>query len=242
MVVRAGIEEPASLKFSVDLLESSSAVPLEGGIPIALANGERYVCSLPQIVEGKALPGATGISQKASQAERAKQAAAVLDKALEKQCFLKLSGWWIYELCHRKYVRQYHQDHRNSVLTEYYLGHGRDSLVSPRKEANLAATGELTFGEDINGVYFSTMFYNGTSCDLTNQERQAEVRYYCSLNSPHPNNYLSVEEGSTCSYIVGFYTQSICYMDEFRILPESTAPINCFHLPKPPTVVYTAFI
>eukprot|EP00995_Heteronema_vittatum_P011120 NODE_6703_length_439_cov_99.664103_g5123_i0.p1 GENE.NODE_6703_length_439_cov_99.664103_g5123_i0~~NODE_6703_length_439_cov_99.664103_g5123_i0.p1 ORF type:complete len:92 (+),score=24.74 NODE_6703_length_439_cov_99.664103_g5123_i0:33-278(+) len=65
------------------------------------------------------------------------------------------------------------------------------------------------------------------------QPRTTEVRFYCSANSPHPNNYFDIEEPGTCTYTVHFFTSALCYLDEFKLLPDKVAPIICYQLPAP---------
>ena len=56
--------------------------------------------------------------------------------------------------------------------------------------------------------YWSQLYGNGTQCLLTSKRRETEVRLQCSPNEP---SFLSsVEEVSTCKYLVHFSTNLLC--------------------------------
>jgi len=38
------------------------------------------------------------------------------------QCILRDEGWWKYEFCYGKYIRQFHIDAQDSKVTEFFLG------------------------------------------------------------------------------------------------------------------------
>lgn len=51
-------------------------------------------------------------------------------------CSLRIESYWRYELCHGKFLRQYHDDKDGKITAEYYLG-------SFPKDKNEAVSGHL---------------------------------------------------------------------------------------------------
>merc|ERR1719331_3395952 len=80
------------------------------------SNSERYECTLPKIADtsGSEDEGYTG-----------PMALEILEQLFTTQaCAYRLEHYWTYELCHGRYLRQYHEERegKNVKLTEYTLG------------------------------------------------------------------------------------------------------------------------
>ena len=83
-------------------------------------------------------------------------------------CF-QIAGWWTYEFCYGKHIRQFHQEKDLPVRPqdEFFLGRWTGSS----KEEHHT---------DTDYKYFSLRYSEGTTCDLTGQKRASEVRFSCS--------------------------------------------------------------
>ena len=158
----------------------------------------------------------------------------LLRRALGNYCLQSESGgWWTYEYCHERKVRQYHEaigtsktESGSVVMTrtldsEHILG-----LYDPANNAHLdedwrfvVNTTSSTIGGG-NGAYFELEYTGGEVCDHSDVtdaaiiagsagvggvERASSVRYYCG------NSYsVSVNEDSTCHYIVHVIVPDLC--------------------------------
>ena len=143
-------------------------------------DNERYSCSLPRVVEKSAEGGEeyTGPS-----------VLGILEQLFTQQsCAYRLESYWTYELCHGKYLRQYHEEREGKEikLQEYNLGKFTkemfDELVAEH-EKDLA--GGITRHpptkkiEGMNMPYHEVVMTNGDVCDLNKQPRRARVLYVC---------------------------------------------------------------
>eukprot|EP00672_Neobodo_designis_P022336 CAMPEP_0174851382 /NCGR_PEP_ID=MMETSP1114-20130205/23164_1 /TAXON_ID=312471 /ORGANISM="Neobodo designis, Strain CCAP 1951/1" /LENGTH=211 /DNA_ID=CAMNT_0016085917 /DNA_START=1 /DNA_END=633 /DNA_ORIENTATION=- len=171
-------------------------VPSENWVTMTAANGTRYDC---------AIANAGGTSAAEIRAARAKLVGTTLPaatrdkvhKMLEGTCVMSGKGWWVYEACWGRQVRQYHQGANDKIETEYALGLG------PSHGIEKGATRELEFGESpLYGMYASATYYNGTECDLTGEQRETELRITCaSDDAESPLGLSDAAEPSTCKYL-----------------------------------------
>jgi len=211
-------------------------------------------------------------------------------------CFYRLEGWWTYELCFSRSIRQFHQERTQPVIKpgqasgqgteasalrspaklpksigsgeitqDYTLGtywrepldgKGRDvkepmddmeteSYVSKASGPSLAQMADLR-GEIAEEVaskqrYFRMSYGNGTSCDMTGKPRETEVRIFCG-RPDEPSHIASIEEVSTCKYIIQFRSSLHCKHPAFEgetkktdAMPIKCEPIDSAGLPLPAT-------
>eukprot|EP00271_Cylindrocystis_brebissonii_P013173 TRINITY_DN32793_c0_g1_i1.p1 TRINITY_DN32793_c0_g1~~TRINITY_DN32793_c0_g1_i1.p1 ORF type:complete len:391 (-),score=89.62 TRINITY_DN32793_c0_g1_i1:756-1928(-) len=154
----------------------------------------------------------------------------LLDSMAGLPCFYRVEGWWTYELCFKKHLRQYHSE-KDQVVAEFYLGlydkeaseelyerHGGEAFLQKDPSTDTAAQ-----------RYHAHVYANGTECDLTGQLRQTEVRYICSEDG---QNFLSsIKEAPTCRYTLLFHTSLLCNHQWFKKEAAPVNGINCRRLP-----------
>ena len=123
---------PSSSEFSIDdsalfkinfrdaLKESVSkheeAAEEKRRVTMMSSNSERYECTLPKTLvdAGTEEEGYTG-----------PMALEILEQLFTTQaCAYRLEHYWTYELCHGRYIRQFHEERegKNVKMTEYTLG------------------------------------------------------------------------------------------------------------------------
>lgn len=96
-----------------------------------------------------------------------------------KNCLTGGTGWWKYEFCYGKYVRQFHVDKfgsKTSILLGVFdeKAHKDFLLLHPEKRPKPQAQRKQI-----------THFYNeGSTCDKTGKKRQTEVVLKCLENAP----------------------------------------------------------
>lgn len=114
---------------------------------------------------------------------------------------LLTGGWWRYEWCPGRWIRQYHEVN-NVIRSEYYLGVGasalRDDKVGRQKlkytDGEVPArvqVGKLQNGRAANNpaspdcsdsdlpVQAALTYNDGTLCDVTHRPRRTRVTYVC---------------------------------------------------------------
>lgn len=172
------------------------------GYESMMVDGQRYLCSLPRIVEEEGEKASnTTAEEEAKELELAAKRGWELLKDMEGNCIYFASGWWSYSFCYNEGVRQFHQlpPGRNvphwppvedRTVSAFVLGSfggdgdGGDE-VSERKTLD-AGTGEG--GKEIRerGLarmetkgemrYLVQKLGGGTVCDLTGKPRRIEVQ------------------------------------------------------------------
>lgn len=138
-----------------------------------------------------------------------------------KNCLTGGTGWWKYEFCYGKYVRQFHVDKfgsKTSILLGVFdeKAHKDFLVLHPEKRPK-----ENSQRKQI------THFYNdGSTCDKTGKKRQTEVVLKCLENAPSRSSVsLYLLEPKVCSYILGVESPLICdildKVDEDGLVPKS---------------------
>ena len=143
-------------------------------------------------------------------------------------CYFRFAGWWIYEFCFGRHVRQFHQE-QHQVTAEFFLGHSKEiQPVTKYLKYYDVHINEQSPEES----YISMPFEKGTPCDLTKQPRTSEVRIYCAtdlkrrqLTTGNTDSYANfvgdIEEPSTCNYLVKFYSNLLCQIEGFSPKKET---------------------
>jgi hemimethylated DNA binding protein len=219
-------------KFNVQLLNGALRRPPAGrSIVMTKKNGKRYRCHLPST-------STSGAAEETSGTPPSTPPLTSYLQQLKNTCFYRLEGWWTYEFCYRQSFRQYHQENgkdkaENKITQDYTLGEwwvakkgdedGEDSedaaagrsITGGSSGGSGGAAGTATvavekLGEDpkTRKRFWSQLYGNGTHCDITGRPRETEVRVRCS--GGEPSHIASVEEVSTCRYVVYFATPLLC--------------------------------
>eukprot|EP00238_Polyblepharides_amylifera_P005546 CAMPEP_0196583650 /NCGR_PEP_ID=MMETSP1081-20130531/44206_1 /TAXON_ID=36882 /ORGANISM="Pyramimonas amylifera, Strain CCMP720" /LENGTH=430 /DNA_ID=CAMNT_0041904599 /DNA_START=120 /DNA_END=1412 /DNA_ORIENTATION=+ len=202
--------------------------PSANTVNMTNAEGQRFVCVLPTPDgEDHEIDGDAGARQSAD--SRSKRATSPQEslRALGSTCFFRVEGWWTYELCIDKHVRQFHQE-KDSVVSEFFLGHFDEAATARHVGTNLGA-GEYAEDTSSTGAiyrYHSHIYTNGTACDLTDKLRQTEVRYACNSESA-THQVVSIKEPTTCHYVLIFYTPLLCTHPSFQAPKLPVSYINC---------------
>ena len=179
------------------------------------ADGTEYLCRMPTAPltllrdEGEAGAGA-GAGGRGQPPEGSIER--YLDP-VRKACMTKIEGWWTYEYCHEKWVRQFHQTEAG-IESEFYMGMfdrpGTTGLVTPEGQIRGAVQ----------------LFNNGTPCDLTERPREARVLLVCDRDQP-ANAIVSIREPATCSYVVTISLKTLCNHPLYKEKDEKIMGIQC---------------
>ncbi|KAL3535937.1 hypothetical protein ACH5RR_004398 [Cinchona calisaya] len=196
-------------------------------------NGEKFLCFLPRMEKSKS--GKPVNQQNTSSMILETERSIKLrtpDELLEvfkDRCFLRQEGWWSYEFCYQKKLRQIHLED-DKVVQEFILGiYDAEATANYHQNLSDISTVKDPRSKDASQRYHAHWYTNGTTCDLTNEPREAEVRFVCS----EPRAMISsITELSTCKYALTIQCPTLCKHPLFQEERPVWHNINCNVLPK----------
>lgn len=160
----------------------------------------------------------------------------------QSSCSYRLESYWTYEVCHGRFIRQYHEDREGKKvkLQEYILGQWDknqyqitlDNLKGMSEEEKNAAAPT----KKIDGVslpYFEITMGNGTVCELNqNKPRETKVIYVCFVHGKH--EIYSLKETSICQYEIVVLSPFLCSHHKYKPQDTGDNQINCVPLEDSP--------
>ncbi|XP_020296606.1 endoplasmic reticulum lectin 1 [Pseudomyrmex gracilis] len=204
-------------KSDTELLESHSNVETYF---ITTANNEKYKCIIPNATEQE---------QEYGEAYNGPNPMKLLQTIFNQDsCSYRLESYWTYELCHGKYVRQYHEERegKKSKLQEYFLGK-LDKVQKAKlfayyeeqaKDSNRKINIPIKKVEGINMPYVEVEMTDGTLCDLSKKPRIIKVLYVCYKHGKH--DVFSLKETMTCEYEAIVLSPLLCDHPDYK--PQNT--------------------
>ncbi|XP_066590654.1 endoplasmic reticulum lectin 1 isoform X2 [Prorops nasuta] len=218
-------------KNSNELLEQSPKIE---PYLITTANNEKYQCFIPDITEQE---------QYHSEPYTGPNPIEILAPLFSKNhCAYKLESYWTYELCHGRYVRQYHEDREGKKVKvqEYYLGNFDKSTMvklaaeyaEQEKNSNKKQEVPVKKIDGINMPYVEIEMAGGTLCDLNNKPRMTKILYVCYLYGKH--EIYSLKEISSCEYEAIVFSPLLCSHPDYKLPDTGENTINCRPLGNTP--------
>ncbi|XP_044757894.1 endoplasmic reticulum lectin 1 [Coccinella septempunctata] len=215
--------------FDINWVDSNSKdLELMNGesIIVTSSHQEKYKCHLPKIQEK---------DSKENQDKYEGPTALELIAPLFSQslCSYRLESYWTYEVCHGKFVRQYHEDRegKKTKLQEYILGKWNDEeynklLKEFQQTENEMGQIPVKKIENVNLPYLEIHMGNGTTCDLNNNKpRETRALYVCYAHGKH--DVYSLKETSTCQYELVILSPLLCSHPKYKPKESGEHPINC---------------
>lgn len=210
-------------------------------INISTENKERYKCVVPNTADQLNFD----TSARNASSTDGKSPIQILEPLLKSNyCSYKFELFWVYELCHGKFLRQYHEEnskYKATITQEYYLG----KLEANQIEAHAEEYEKQMLELDRKGLSRPTILINGnhkpyvqfnmtggTKCDLTKQSRVARIIYVCNEEPKH--ELYSIKEISTCEYEAIVLSPLLCQHKDFKIEASTLHEIKCFSLDGAP--------
>jgi len=156
---------------------------------------------------------------------------------LKKQCLLRHEGWWSYELCYQKQIRQFHvvtgTDSKGKATShvegEFVLGKATLELakdIPVKDEPKYIVSPPI---DDPNAPFSIEMKYvDGTPCDLVNTPRTTTIQYVCG----NIEAISSIVEERTCHYRMVVTSSHLCKHPSFVQRNPSTRSIKCEKTPS----------
>jgi len=189
--------------------------------------GQRYACIVPQQNDNN--NDNDNNNNKEEIEELKEPSIAVLLQPLNNACFYRHEGWWTYEFCFKKHVRQYHVEANAKVTVDYSLGSFDEYLTNKtRDDENKEEIRRREASVGIPATAFHVHhFTKGTECDIGSLDtRKTEVQFLCAEDGL--NAVLSIKEPTTCSYNLQFATPLLCSHEAFVTKEKNVSPIKCY--------------
>lgn len=151
----------------------------------------------------------------------------------KKLCSYRIESYWIYELCHGQFVKQYHETKnsgKRSIKESYFLGHFNQEIQEPDYQKIYSGIKPNIQWRTLDGKLVATYpvkYTDGTKCEvLPDMSREITILYACSANGN--DNIVTFEEISSCVYEMIVLTKSICSHPSYRSMEKRIGSINCF--------------
>jgi len=196
---------------------------------ITTHNNEKYRCTIPHVLDkeeqkrfDEANPGPT-------------PAELLMPLFLMSSCSFRLESYWTYEVCHGRYIKQFHEERDGKMIKsqEYTLGTWNetltDKMLKDYKEKEKVNDQTHIRHIKVEGAKLPAIeveMVDGTFCDLNGEPRTAKVFYVCDANSK--NEVYSLKESSTCNYDIIVLTPLLCTHPLYKPKQQVENPINCY--------------
>lgn len=156
-----------------------------------------------------------------------------------------MESYWTYELCHGRYVQQYHEerDGKKVRVQKYDLGKF-DSMQMKKlitkheelaKNPNKKSEIPMKKIDGINMPYVEMEMTDGSHCDLNDKPRSIRVLYVCYQSGKQ--EIYSIKETAICEYETIVLTPLLCSHPDYKPQETEEKKINCRPLgdaPKKP--------
>ncbi|XP_072760755.1 endoplasmic reticulum lectin 1 isoform X1 [Anoplolepis gracilipes] len=194
---------------------------------ITTANNEQYKCIIPDATEQE---------HEYSESYNGPNPIQLLQPIFaQNSCSYRLESYWTYELCHGRYVRQYHEDREGKKIKmqEYYLGtldkaqklklsnYYDEQTKNPNRKLNIP----IKKIDGINMPYVEIEMIDGTMCDLNNKPRIIKVLYVCYKHGKH--DVYSLKETMTCEYEAIVLSPVLCSHPDYKPQDTGENEITC---------------
>lgn len=168
-------------------------------------------------------------------------------------CVRRNEGWWTYEVCIGRSVRQFHAAAGTAApAVDFSLGsfQGKSGTVADTARGRSYAIGHVAGGSGPRVSFTSVsaglpeapalvqLYGDGTPCDETGRPRESEVRFVC--QGDEALLLRSVKEVATCRYVVTVAAAAACSHPELGDKGNlNSGPqldqVHCMPEPRPET-------
>ncbi|TKR92829.1 hypothetical protein L596_007401 [Steinernema carpocapsae] len=194
------------------------SAPEDQILSLVSADNEKYLCQIPNVEPA---------NKKTKLSSYSGPSPADLVAALHtEQCSLRTEGFWSYEICHGRYISQFHEEKGGGKSLEFFLGNFRSEEVAKEAATFDDLNPPTRRIEGVDLAYYPVVYRQGSVCDITGSPRVATVNYVC---WPKTDDYIqSVAETSSCVYEIFVYTKHLCSHPSFQPPVAKEHDINCY--------------
>lgn len=157
----------------------------------------------------------------------------VIPLFLTNSCSYRIESYWTYEVCHGRYIKQFHEEREGKTIKaqDFMLGKWNQSLTEKLLEEykNIEKEHEKVQYTKVEGVKLPTLSVNmvdGTLCDLNGTPRSTRVMYVCDVQGK--NEIYSLKETMTCTYEITILTPLLCSHPLYKPEKQTENPISCY--------------
>ncbi|ETI50816.1 hypothetical protein F441_05713 [Phytophthora nicotianae CJ01A1] len=155
-------------------------------------------------------------------------------------CVTRNEGWWTYEFCFGRSLRQYHRDGDGRITAEFSLG-----TFDAAGNRELERSGSALVSEHIDATHdvsrpaYLELYDHGTFCKEfeSHAPRKAKVFYYCSQGGTS-HHILTVKETQTCSYTVKVSSPVLCdhphFLNDEQKSDQEAEILHCIPVAEAP--------
>ncbi|XP_041988243.1 endoplasmic reticulum lectin 1 isoform X2 [Aricia agestis] len=197
-------------------------------VTVTTTNKEKYKCHLPEVHK----------KQASNIEEYDGPSPIILLQPLfsQKICSYRLETYWSYEMCHGRYIRQYHEEREGKQVKtqEYFLGHynANKDKKETKDDQEKKAVIKTTQVEGMTLPCLEIDMDDGTVCDLNGKPRHTKVLYVCYAHGKH--EVYSFKEISTCAYEAIILSPLLCEHPHFKPKDKNENIINCIPVDDAP--------
>ncbi|KAJ3126462.1 Protein OS-9 [Nowakowskiella sp. JEL0407] len=234
--------------------DSDDVLYLPVSLPVGLEQKEDKMmkCTIPTFSNDT---DSSSLDLNSDLSETIKSSLQLLKPLIGSQCYYYDNGYWTYELCYNRHVRQFHMIQNgggqllNDKEMEYFLG-SYESIVVPSigsgeeisdvseqsndlKTLDEKGTSIEVFNDGLKSyAYVKQRWSGGTICELTNKPRSVDLQFHCLPN--HATHVSFFSEESTCNYLMIVNTPLLCKDPIFvpRIV-QTLSLVTCDQLASP---------
>ncbi|KAF0701130.1 Aste57867_8353 [Aphanomyces stellatus] len=126
-------------------------------------------------------------------------------------CVRRTEGWWTYEFCVGDKMSQFHREQNGELTAEFSLGAwDADANAALQKNRKAIVSEFLDDTYDKAQPAVEQMYDNGTPCDEVGRHRSTRVLMFCPALKKQAPYIISIQESSTCSYLLKVAVPSLC--------------------------------
>uniref|UniRef100_A0A336LQN8 Endoplasmic reticulum lectin 1 n=1 Tax=Culicoides sonorensis TaxID=179676 RepID=A0A336LQN8_CULSO len=152
---------------------------------------------------------------------------------LTSSCSYRIESYWTYEVCHGRYIKQFHEERDGKLIKsqDFILGKWNQSLTEKLlyEYKNIEKEHEKVQYTKVEGVKLPTLvvtMVDGTLCDLNGVPRSTRIMYVCDVQGK--NEVYSLKETMTCSYEIIILTPLLCSHPLYKPEKQTENPIYCY--------------
>jgi len=211
-------------------------------LEIKSSNNEKYRCTVPLLSDDLTdeLNENSKKDPNTSNKELINTSSLLENIYSRKLCSYRIESYWIYELCHGQFIKQYHETKSSGkrlVTNEFFLGYFDPSKQEPdyfKKNDNemIPNVHWRTLGGQ-RVPMFAVKYTDGTPCDiLANIPRETTVFYACEENGN--DNIVGFEEISSCVYEIVVVSKWVCSHPAYSMPEKVYDSISCYSVDDAP--------
>ncbi|KAI7881080.1 L domain-like protein, partial [Lichtheimia hyalospora FSU 10163] len=186
----------------------------ERSVVMMSAHGQPFECTIPEDDNNQEHHDTSTTPSEEDSIERGLK---LLEPLSKQNClYYPTPGYWTYEYCHDKHVRQFHLD-RNALQGDQRQISAASN--SPSQHDHSPITSLRHVGDQ---RYLVQQWTGGTKCDLTGKPRSIEIQFHCDMQA---NDRISMfQEVATCQYQMTITTPRLC--EEMMLASTSHSDVN----------------